>query len=52
MDGNAAAVLKVIAAPGFTLSGRAIDPTAIAPERLRGTLHEAGVGGGRCGASA
>lgn len=41
-DANAAAVLNVIAAPSFTLSGRTIDATAITPELLRDTLHEAG----------
>jgi putative iron-regulated protein len=35
-------VLNAIAATSFTLSGRTIDATAIMPELLRDTLHEAG----------
>jgi putative iron-regulated protein len=38
---NALAGLNVIATPGFTLSGTAIDATEITPALIAGTLHEA-----------
>ncbi|WP_084350301.1 imelysin family protein [Primorskyibacter flagellatus] len=40
-DENPYAVLNVIAQPTFTLSGQEIDATAITPELLETTLHEA-----------
>lgn len=38
---NDYAVLNVIAHPTFVLSGKAVDATAITPELIAGTLHEA-----------
>ena len=38
---NALANLNVIATPKFTLSGTEVDATAITPELISGTLHEA-----------
>ena len=38
---NALALLNVIATPGFTLSGTAIDATTITPALISDTLHEA-----------
>jgi putative iron-regulated protein len=38
---NALAALNVVATPKFTLSGTEIDATAITPEFISGTLHEA-----------
>lgn len=38
---NDYAVLNVIANPTFVLSGQAVDATAITPELIAGTLHEA-----------
>ncbi|MFM7442650.1 MAG: imelysin family protein [Tabrizicola sp.] len=38
---NALATLNVIATPKFTLSGAQIDATAITPDLISGTLHEA-----------
>ncbi|WP_375227893.1 imelysin family protein [Roseobacter sp. S98] len=40
-DENSFAVLNVIASPAFTLSGKDVDATAITPELLEETLHEA-----------
>ena len=40
-DENQFAALKVVANPTFTLSGEEIDATAITPELLADTLHEA-----------
>ncbi|WP_323040692.1 imelysin family protein [Gemmobacter sp.] len=40
-DENALAALNVVATPVFTLSGVEIDATAITPELISGTLHEA-----------
>ncbi len=40
-DDNAFATLNVIANPNFTLSGQAIDATAITPDLLENTLQEA-----------
>lgn len=40
-DENAYAVLNVVANPTFTLSGEEIDASAITPELLSDTLHEA-----------
>lgn len=38
---NALSTLNVIATPQFTLSGKEIDATAITPDLIRTTLHEA-----------
>lgn len=38
---NALAALNVVARPTFTLSGAEIDATAITPDLIAGTLHEA-----------
>ncbi len=38
---NAQAGLNVIATPSFTLSGTEVDATAITPDLISGTLHEA-----------
>ena len=40
-DENALAALNVVATPVFTLSGVEIDASAITPELISGTLHEA-----------
>ncbi len=40
-DENEAAVVNVIASPTFILSGETVDATAITPELLTETLHEA-----------
>ena len=40
-DENAFAVLNVVANPSFTLSGTTVDASAITPELLAETLHEA-----------
>ncbi|MEL6205945.1 MAG: imelysin family protein [Pseudomonadota bacterium] len=40
-DDNELAVLNVVGNPSFTLSGAEVDASAITPELLEGTLHEA-----------
>ena len=40
-DENPYAAINVIASPSFTLSGGAVDASAITPELLEGTLQEA-----------
>jgi putative iron-regulated protein len=40
-DENEFAALNIVANPKFTLSGKEIDATAITPDLLAGTLHEA-----------
>ncbi|MEO1678379.1 MAG: imelysin family protein [Pseudomonadota bacterium] len=40
-DDNELAVLNVVGNPSFTLSGADVDASAITPELLEGTLHEA-----------